>query len=103
MLSIIFIGFKVAIWRGDSLVYSELCSSKRVSLDDQEIRGSRKFCQRGTYFGFLADYGREDQNTNKSGTPSACKWRFAGWSMKALHCDFFRISGPVLLETPIAL
>ena len=37
------------------------------------MRGSRKFCQRGSNFEafFLVDEGREDPNTTKSGPPLA--------------------------------
>ena len=81
------------------------------------MRGSRKFCQRGSnfdnvIFGFFVDQGREDPNAyhNKraiigpaSETPF--KWRFACVLLMAQHwtlawqlCDFFRESGPVLLK-----
>ena len=41
------------------------------------MRGSRKFCQRGSYFDkvFLVDEGREDPNTTISGSLSAFRWR----------------------------
>ena len=36
------------------------------------MRGSRKFCQRGSNFDvFLVDDGRDDPNTTKSGPSSA--------------------------------
>ena len=54
------------------------------------MRGSRKFCQRGSNFDtfFLVDEGREDPSTTVSGPSSAhqknaIKWRFAGVPMMA--------------------
>ena len=53
------------------------------------MRGSRKFCQRGSKFDFfLVDDGREDPNTTISGPSLACqqnaiKWQFAGMPMMA--------------------
>ena len=68
------------------------------------MRGSRKFCQRGSTFDtvFLADEGKEDPNTTINGTSSArqrnaiemafrwraddgLQWRFAGGPMMAQH------------------
>ena len=41
--------------------------------DDQTMRGSRKFCQRGSKFDnvFFFNEGREDLNTTMSGPSSA--------------------------------
>ena len=65
------------------------------------MRGSRKFCQRGSNTDnvfFLVDEGREDPSTTISGLSSAmrwraddghgvslaCRWRFAGVPMMAM-------------------
>ena len=57
------------------------------------MRGSRKFCQRGSNFDnvFLkVDEGREDPSPTLSGPSSArqrtgINWRFAGMPMNAQH------------------
>ena len=56
-----------------------------------EMRGSRKFCQRGSNFdNVLVDEGKEDPSTTINGPSSArqrnaIKWRFAGVPMIAQH------------------
>ena len=80
------------------------------------MRGSRKFCQRGSNLDivFLVDEGREDPSTTISGLSmarqrNAIKWRFAGVLMMAQHgmlawqLRFFRGSGPVSSENPYFL
>ena len=63
------------------------------------MRGSRKFCQRGSnfdvfffllFFFFLVDESREDPSTTISGPSearqrNAIKWRFAGMPLMAQH------------------
>ena len=72
------------------------------------MRGSRKFCQRGSNFDnvFLVDEGREDPSNTISGPSSAFRWRADdGPTMNAglVALRFFRGSGPVLLENPLFL
>ena len=81
------------------------------------MRGSRKFCQRGSnfdnvfffiYFFFLGGRGlvyeeREDPSTTING-PSSARQRNARPTLNAsLVAATFRGSGPVLLENPIFL
>ena len=56
------------------------------------MRGSRKFCQKGSNFdnGFLVEEGREDSNTiiayhHRPASETPFKWNFAGVSMMVQH------------------
>ena len=84
-------------------------------LYSKDIRGSKKFCQRGSNFDkvLLVEEGREDPNTTISGPPAkrylngmAFRWRVI--DDPTLNADlvvlrFVRGSGPVLLRNPIYL
>ena len=76
------------------------------------IRGSRKFCQRGSNFDnfFLFDEGKNDTNTTFSGPSTtrqrnailmAFRWRADDGTTLNAGLVILRGSGPVLLKTPI--